>query len=155
MNRHEFIILHCSASAWGDRETIDIWHKQKNWSGIGYNFVVCNGKIKYDLEIPAMDGSIEVGRNINGSGAHCLGYNHNSIGICMIGKDKFSKKQISSTIELISNLMYMYNIPLENVLGHYETPKSHGKTCPNVNMDDFRNDLKNFRDDLKCMSGII
>ena len=148
--KKKFIILHCSDSEWGDRDVINNWHKQRGWSGIGYHFVILNEKPKYKLTIKALNGSIEQGRNIDTPGAHALGYNHNSIGICLIGKKSFTAEQILSTIRLVSDLMDMYNIPVENVLGHYETPKSNGKTCPNIDMEKFRNKLKLYRNNGIC-----
>ena len=70
------IILHCSATPEGkDYKAADIdrWHKQQKWECIGYHKVI-------DL-----DGTIEDGRPIDMIGAHCSGYNSESIGICYIG----------------------------------------------------------------------
>ncbi len=38
------IIIHHSASDFGDAKLIDKWHKERGWKGIGYHFVVLNGK---------------------------------------------------------------------------------------------------------------
>jgi len=125
----EYIILHCSDSPQGrgdNAETIHNWHLEKGWSGIGYNFVI--------LE----DGSTEVGRPPYWQGAHTKGYNHNSIGICMIGKDSFTPEQINGVLNLINGLMVQYNIPKERVLGHCETALAEGKACPNYPMQDIR-----------------
>lgn len=132
--KHQYIIIHCSASNWGNQNEIDKWHKQRGWSECGYHLVINNGKIKPNLYIEALNGSIEVGRDINKTGAHTIGYNKNSIGICLIGNNDFTKEQIFNLVDLIVDLMKKYNIPLENVLGHYETPKANGKTCPNIDM---------------------
>ena len=145
MRTYDYIILHCSDSSWGDRNIINNWHLQRGWSEIGYHFVVLNGQIKPNFELEALNGSIEIGRDIKKPGAHCLGYNSNSIGICMIGKKHFSKEQIIMTIELITDLMQIYNININNVLGHYETQKANGKTCPNINMDILRDIVKKYQ----------
>lgn len=133
MRNIDSIIIHCSDSKWGDKNTIDKWHTQRGWNEIGYHFVINNGLIKPSFYLEALNGSIEIGRDINKGGAHTIGYNNNSIGICLIGKNKFMKEQIFSLVELVVDLMGKYNISLENVLGHYETPKSNGKTCPCLN----------------------
>lgn len=127
----EGIIVHCSDSPQGrgdNAETIDRWHKERGWSGIGYHFVI--------LE----DGSIEAGRDVGKSGAHAKGYNH-YIGICLIGIDSFTAKQFASLKMLIEGLTYNYGIPYDKVLGHYQVDK-HGKTCPNFDMVEFKNKLK-------------
>ena len=77
------IVIHCSATREGQEftaEDIERWHKERGFKTIGYNYII-------DL-----DGTIEVGRPCNTSGAHCntkgvsgKSYNYHSIGICYIG----------------------------------------------------------------------
>ena len=128
---HEGIVIHCSDSPQGrgdNAETIDRWHKQKGWSGCGYHYVI--------LE----DGTVEVGRDIDRQGAHARWYNH-YIGICLIGIDSFTDKQFESLKHLVNGLMENYDIMPNKVLGHYQVDK-HGKTCPNFDMVEFKNKLK-------------
>jgi N-acetylmuramoyl-L-alanine amidase len=54
-------------------EEIRQWHLAKGWADIGYHFVI------------RRDGSVETGRPIGMMGAHCLGQNANSIGVCLVG----------------------------------------------------------------------
>lgn len=148
------IILHCSDSAWGCAREIRQWHLKRNWSDIGYQFVVLNGRPVANMVKPFsfLDGSIECGRYLDGDnlievgevGAHALGLNDRSIGICMIGRgsEEFTEAQWNSTMNLIISLCHRYNIPPENVLGHYETEKAGGKTCPNIKMPSFREVIK-------------
>ena len=70
------IIIHCSATeAYADFKAADIdrWHRQRGFRQIGYHYVV------------RLDGTVENGRPEDMFGAHCLGHNRNSIGICYIG----------------------------------------------------------------------
>lgn len=69
-------------------------------------------------------------------GAHALGYNDRSIGICLIGQGEFSTKQIFSLHRLLSDLTRIYQIPADNIIGHCETVsgREQGKTCPNLDM---------------------
>lgn len=71
------IVLHCSATPegrHGDAATIRRWHTQeRGFIDIGYHFVV------------RLDGTVEPGRPVALTGAHCLGHNRNSIGVCYIG----------------------------------------------------------------------
>ena len=70
------IIVHCAATPEGKHFTvadIDAWHKKRGFRCIGYHFVIY------------LDGSVHEGRAIEEVGAHCLGHNANSIGICYIG----------------------------------------------------------------------
>jgi hypothetical protein len=135
------IILHCSDSSWGDASIIDSWHKEKGWDGIGYNFVLLNGfraPGRYNKED---DGLIEVGRPIGTIGAHCKGQNHDSIGVCLIGKQLFSANQLYVAIPTI---MKMVNPDGKlDLLGHYEF--NSGKRCPNIDMNTLKSFLENRR----------
>ena len=146
MRTYEYIIVHCSASTSGSEEEIKKWHKAKGWKNTGYHFVINNGQIKPDLYYDFMNGVCEIGRPITEAGAHCLGYNSNSIGICIIGNGEYTQEQFDTMYMVISELMRKHNIPVENVLGHYETPQSGGKTCPVFNMALLRDSLNMYGD---------
>lgn len=147
------IVIHCSASFWGSAPEIRKWHtdpkpKGNGWSDIGYHYVIDNGFLRPGFMLGSFDGSIEVGRQLDGDqfaekeemGAHAYGFNRDSIGICLVGKDSFTAKQMSSLLSLVNDLQNHYEISSENVVGHYELdPK---KTCPNINMSSFRDILK-------------
>lgn len=138
------IVVHCSDSSWGSSPEIRKWHLDRGWADIGYQYVIDNGKIKPDYYLDCMNGSVEVGRPIDGDmivesgekGAHAYGYNSDSIGICLIGKEIFTPAQMAALFGLVSDLMAKFKIEAENVVGHYELdPK---KTCPNLDMESFR-----------------
>ncbi len=59
---------------------------------IGYHFVI------------EIDGSIKTGRGLEEIGAHVQGSNAKSIGICMVGTDKFTKAQWIALRECLINL---------------------------------------------------
>ena len=76
MRKISEIIVHCAATPEGKAFTvadIDAWHRKRGFRCIGYHFVIY------------LDGSVHEGRAIEEVGAHCLGHNANSIGICYIG----------------------------------------------------------------------
>lgn len=125
MRKIDYIIIHCSATKEGQdfkAKDIDQWHKQRGYNKIGYHYVI-------DL-----DGTVETGRPENEIGAHCKGYNSNSIGICYIGgldrnlsvKDTRTQAQKDAMWELVIKLLSKY--PNANVYGHNEFNK--GKACP-------------------------
>ena len=145
MRKIKNIILHCSDSEFGNVKIITDWHKQRGWRTIGYSYVICSGEYEnknYDIEY---DGLIEGGRDLNNDpyidgleqGAHAKYFNRDSIGICLIGKDKFTPKQFESLTYLIK--MWEKMIPDIKVIGHYEINKN--KSCPNINMDIMRSYL--------------
>ncbi len=153
MSRITHIVIHCSDSFWGCAREIRRWHLARGWRDIGYHFVILNGRVVKDLYLPVMDGQIEAGRDLHGDpflsdneiGAHALGYNDKSIGICLIGVNQFSAKQMESLCLLLLDLCKAYNIEPDNIIGHYETPsaKAQGKTCPNFDVRAFREVFKN------------
>ena len=143
------IVIHCSDSAFGDADIITSWHKERGFVTIGYHYVITNGfkssKNEYDTNF---DGLLQRGRPINDVGAHVTGFNLESVGICLIGKSKFSLKQLTTLIGLIRVLMGSYpSIHLSRVVGHNELTK--GKTCPNFNVQIIR-DMTAVFSDFNC-----
>ena len=133
------IILHCSATPEGkDYKAADIdrWHKNNKWEMIGYHYVV-------DL-----DGTIEEGRPIDLIGAHCSGYNSESVGICYIGgcdknmkaKDTRTDAQKISLYKVVYEMMKKYNLPITCVYTH-AVLCNHTKACPSFKQEDFRKEM--------------
>ena len=134
MRTWQNIIIHHSASGWGTAHFIDQCHKRRGWLGIGYHFVILNGytnseDLKARRRFDSLIGSIECGRTLDGDlwvegdeiGAHALGLNKDSIGICMIhNTEPYHPTMIHSLLQLTDGLMRRYNIPAQNVLGHGE-----------------------------------
>ena len=125
------IIVHCSDSEFGDVHLIDRWHRARGWRGCGYHWVITNGVIDHGKPYnPDFDGLIQQGRLLTEIGAHCKGHNHDSIGICLIGRHHFTAKQL---YEALPNVLRTYRdigLTWEHVYGHCEF--SATKTCPNI-----------------------
>lgn len=131
MRKIKKIIIHCSATPEGRDNTIeDIerWHRQRGFNQIGYHYVI------------HLDGSINEGRPMHLAGAHCLGYNQSSIGICYIGglakdcstpKDTRTSYQKASMLQLLHKLKAEY--PDATIHGHNEFAS---KDCPCFNVKD-------------------
>jgi N-acetylmuramoyl-L-alanine amidase len=124
-----FIIIHCAATdAPGDvnigAKDIDVWHRQRGFLCIGYHFVI------------KRSGEVETGRHVNVVGAHVLGENHDSIGICMVGggskkeTNDFTPEQWTALESLVRSLKHDY--PSVAIRGHrdFESGKAQGKWCP-------------------------
>lgn len=84
-------VIHHTASHDVSAKTIDQWHRQRGWDGIGYHFVV------------RKDGKVESGRDIHKKGAHAKGRNH-YIGIALTGHNEFTAQQLSSLRKLLKRL---------------------------------------------------
>ena len=118
----KFLIIHCSDTPNTDNFGAFEIHKMHisfGWDGIGYHKVINR------------DGLIENGRPEYWQGAHTYGRNHESIGICLIGKDKFTLKQFNSLKITLKKLLLKY--PKAKIRGHSEVIKTD-KTCPNFDV---------------------
>ena len=136
MRSIEKIVVHVADTP----DTLDIgaaeirqWHtdpkpRGNGWSDIGYHKVVRKG------------GAIEDGRPEERSGAHVAGYNSDSLAICWVGRNDCQDVQKEAMAEQIFKWLDQHNLNTDKVLGHYEL--AAGKTCPNLDMDQFRAWLK-------------
>ena len=107
-------------------EDIRRWHLARKFADIGYHYVIYR------------DGSVHKGRAENIAGAHCLGHNAHSIGICYIGgvakdgktpKDTRTPQQKLALRQLVQQLQFVY--PHAAVHGHNEYSN---KACPSFNV---------------------
>lgn len=152
----DLIVIHCSASPDGVSlfegragepgftapiEVIDRWHAKRGFrralgwrkslnerlAAIGYHFAIYT------------NGAIATGRHMDEIGAHVYGFNRNSIGVCMIGTERFTMEAWDSLKQLVELLKLKY--PAARVVGHRDlSPDVDGdgiverwewlKTCP-------------------------
>lgn len=152
MKKWNGIVIHCSDSSWGTQQDIRHWHLARGFRTTGYHFVIDNGTYANDFRIPSLDGMIETGRNINQIGAHARGYNKTHIGICLIGRGAFTKKQLAALFSLTQDLMRIYDIPVDNIIGHRECRGTH-KRCPCFDAAYLRESL--YRDDLRAFVSLL
>ena len=125
MRHIEQIILHCAATPNGkafSAKDIDKWHKEQGWTKIGYHFVI------------KIDGSVDEGRRVSEVGAHAVGFNLDSIGICLIGTDKFTQAQWDALKVLVTWLKAQY--PEAGIVGHRDLPNVK-KECPGFSVKDW------------------
>jgi len=145
------IILHCSASNFGDARLITKWHtdpkpKGNGWQGIGYHYVVLNGRRTAGSKYKQSDdGIVEKGRSNEHRGAHVRGQNKDSLGICVIGKHHFTANQILIAVpKLLRELMDMYGLGWADVYGHYQFTDL--KSCPNIPMKRYLSLISKFKE---------
>ena len=106
-------------------EQIDGWHKNQDWVGIGYHFVI------------RKNGTIERGRPEWAVGSHAYGENWHTLGIHLSGamdKVQPTEKQIESCAHLVAYLCDEYEIPIdrEHIVGHREV--NDDTSCPGENL---------------------
>ena len=130
----EYLIIHCAAT----KPSMDIglteirkWHLDRQWRDVGYHFIV------------RRSGEVELGRAINDSGAHASGYNHKSIGICLVGgmaednsaEDNFTDKQWTALLDLVKQIQIEHNDI--KIIGHNEISK---KECQSFDVKKWKKD---------------
>ena|SRR3990167_10942760 len=140
-----YIIIHHSLTEDGTTVSwnaiCDYHVKVNGWRDIGYH---------YGIELVGDRYNIFKGRMDTEAGAHCLGFNDDSIGICMVGNFDHvppPPAQVDLLRKLCRSLMEIYNIKPDHVLGHRETYPLRGvqveKTCPGsaFSMESFEQSL--------------
>ena len=118
----KYLIVHCSDTP--DKKNIDStfihkMHLSFGWDGIGYHKII------------KRSGKVENGRPEYWVGAHVKGKNKISLGVCLIGKDKFTKNQFKSLERILKKWKIEY--PSAKIVGHKDTGNTK-KTCPNFDV---------------------
>lgn len=126
----QFLAVHCSATP-GDRDVtaadIGRWHTNQGFTGIGYHYVI------------RRNGQVEPGRRLDQRGAHVAGFNHCSIGICLVGgvdkamkpENNFTNAQMDSLREVLTGLQKRF--PKAVIQGHRDFP-GVAKACPSFDV---------------------
>jgi len=127
-----YIVLHHSATPEATFEAIRRYHIGRGFEGVGYHFVINNGKAPgtIDGQIIATARWLE-----QRAGAHALisrhpEFNREGIGICLVGnfeEEAPTPKQMAALEILVLALMEHYDIPLDHVVGHGELKNTK---CP-------------------------
>lgn len=105
-------------------EMVKQYHLSLGWEDIGYHFFI------------SKDGALKAGRAENYHGAHTLGHNTDSLGICLAGNfdaTKPTEAQIKTLKVLLRDLCAKYLIPRENIVPHR---RFAAKTCYGKNLPD-------------------
>jgi len=132
------IILHHSLTADGQTVSwgaIRRFHRETNgWRDIGYH-----------VGIELVNGQYEAlfGRMLNEPGAHTLGHNHDSIGICLVGNFDLAPpppEQWDLAVRICHVFRGLIGIPASMIFGHRDFAE---KSCPGKHFD-----LEKFRRDV-------
>ena len=116
----EYLIVHCSANVKSTPATVARTHKQRGFSAVGYHFMIDKEGIVYQ------------GRSEQLQGAHCIGRNHDAIGVCLLGHfdlEEVPDAMKEALVELVTSLCAKY--PIHTIECHRDYKPS--KTCPGEN----------------------
>jgi N-acetyl-anhydromuramyl-L-alanine amidase AmpD len=126
------IVLHHSGTSNGNVEIFDRWHREKQWDGVGYDFVIGNGQ-------DSGDGLVEVTFRWRQQrvGAHCKTptnwANEEAIGICLVGNFEETSPtdlQMESLARLVRFLKGRYDVSRFRIYRHQDTPGANETQCP-------------------------
>lgn len=163
-DRTDFIIIHCSATiARQDigAKTIHGWHMQRGIYSdrglTGYHRIIRRSGLK------------EIGRDLLAIGAHALGFNQRSVGICLIGgarkirpgetpewgedmksEDNFLLPQMDTLEREVRALLDIW--PSALVAGHNAFDKNKG--CPSFDVWAWQQARFGYNDKLKVMEAL-
>jgi hypothetical protein len=129
----KYIVLHHSATTDGDVRAIDIDHRQRTdsagepWLGIGYHFVIGNGRSMGDGTVEA---TFRWRDQLQGAHAGSRLYNEQGIGICLIGdfdRSPPTPSQMTAAKRLVTMLRTQFAIPARNCIRHCDVQSTE---CP-------------------------
>ncbi len=138
----DLIVVHSSATP----PSMDIgvneitrWHLDRGFDTIGYHVVI------------RRDGAIEYGRPLDVRGAHAKGFNHRSIGVCVVGgvdsdmeaELNFTEEQFSTLERVLTALHGLF--PETTVIGHKDLPATNTK-CPGFDVISWWTNIRMTRD---------
>lgn len=134
------IVLHCADTPNGSIHTaddIDAWHAQRGFrrNAIGTPpgitntakvWCACRQHIGYHYVITPQ-GDVQAGRHLLETGAHVQGRNADSVGICLIGRDRYTHAQWGALSLLTDQIADLYLDDL-TIVGHRDL--NPAKSCP-------------------------
>jgi len=124
----KLLVVHCSDTKESEKtNALDLhkMHLKFGWDGIGYHKIINRS------------GKVENGRPEYWIGAHVKGKNDISLGVCLIGRDKFTIKQYLSLEKILRKWKSLY--PEAEIVGHRDTGNTD-KTCPNFDVKTWAKD---------------
>jgi len=147
--RWHYIVIHHSGTPTATVEAIRRYHVGIGFEGVGYHFVINNGRAPgtTDGRITPTPRWVEQRAGAHARIARHPEYNRAGIGICLVGnleKTPPTPKQMVALERLVLLLGERYDIPLSAIVGHgeLENTKCPGRHFP---MESFLMDVRQAR----------
>jgi len=118
-NAIRYLVVHCADTPDDENLTALDLHKMHlgfGWDGVGYHRIINR------------DGTIEHGRPDYWIGAHVYEHNHESLGVCLIGRSQFTDAQMQALDQVLRDWKARH--PKAEIRGHCDFDNTE-KTCPN------------------------
>jgi len=121
--RWDRIVIHHSRSRFGDPAQIAREHERLGLAGMGYHFVIGNGRGMADGELHI--GSRWLGQQPGAhvAGANSLDLNRTSIGVCLVGdgrSERFGRQQLDRLVDSVVALARGLDIPISRINLHQD-----------------------------------
>jgi len=158
----DLIVIHCSATPngrWTSTLDVNHWHAQRGFKRAEAAVARFNpdlGSIGYHWVLYP-NGARATGRAPDEVGAHARGVNSRSLGLCLVGTDRYTFPQWGALLDQVRHLCGKYSIPLQHadaangyrgVCGHRDLANVN-KTCPGFEVADWlENDMLPLHDHL-------
>jgi hypothetical protein len=133
MSRFTSIVLHHSAGPSGSVKVFDALHRGRGWSGIGYHWLIGNGR-------GGKDGELQQGRSESRDAAGVWGNNRARRQIVLVGNFEendpgFTGPPTAAQLRTLGEWLITHGkedgIPADRIFGHREIAlKGHGTACP-------------------------
>lgn len=120
------IIFHHALADKASADEIKKWHLGRGWDDIGYHYVI------------RKNGKIESGRALQLQGAHAIGRNETSIGVCLEGdfrKYQPTMHQLEACYRLYDCLCQVY---LKELEVEFHRPLIGNTGCPGIKLNRYR-----------------
>ena len=144
MRSIDTLVIHCAATPNGRPFTvrdIDRWHAERitkhELSGrIEEALLNYNPHLPYIgyHDVIEVDGNVRSGRGENEAGSHAAQVNEHSLGVCLIGLDRFTKAQWEALAGYVLDARRRYG-PIK-IFGHRDVPGTM-KSCPGFSVIDW------------------
>ena len=103
--------------------------EDRGWSDIGYHYVVeeC--------------GKVRLGRPVHRQGAHVVGHNRDTIGVCVAvdARHPVTFRTMGTLVRLIADLVHQYRLTASDVFGHGELAATQ---CPGLDIKQLRTKVR-------------
>ncbi len=120
-DRWKRIVIHHSRTRHGDAAQLARTHQSMGLAGLGYHFVVGNGRGMADGELHVAERWLRQQPGAHVAGPDSLAYNRDSIGVCLVGDGRleaFGRGQMDRLVAAVSTLARELDIPISEVHLH-------------------------------------
>jgi hypothetical protein len=118
-DRWQAIVIHHSGSSSGTPQSIENQHRANQLAGLGYHFVIGNGRGIGDGEVHAGYRWLDQLPGAHVGGPRGEWYNEHAVGICLVGDGRrggFTEAQMARLVQVVRALQQELDLPNSQVM---------------------------------------